>query len=170
MAFEDLIRSLKMPPALKDEKLQHPRTVFQLVRQHFNRYTPEMVEKVTGCPKETFLKIARTVLENSGRDRTTSWAYAVGWTQHTAGSQIIGCCALLQLLLGNIGRPGGDIMALRGHAGIQGSSDIPTLYNSIHGYMPAPSAFKEHSSLRAYLASEASATGYWANMPKFLVS
>jgi formate dehydrogenase major subunit len=170
MALGDLIRSLKMPPVLKDENLQHPRTVFQLVRRHFNRYTPEMVEKVTGCSKETFLKVARTVLENSGRDRTTSWAYAVGWTQHTCGPQIIGCCALLQLLLGNIGRPGGGILALRGHASIQGSSDIPTLYHSIHGYMPAPSILKDHSTLRAYLASEASATGYWANMPKFLVS
>ena len=170
MALDELIHSLKMPPVLKDEKLKHPRTVFQLVRRHFSRYTPEMVEKVTGCPKETFLKVARTVLENSGRDRTTSWAYAVGWTQHTYGPQIIGCCALLQLLLGNIGRPGGGIMALRGHASIQGSSDIPTLYHSIHGYMPAPSALKDHSTLRAYLASEASSTGYWANMPKFLVS
>jgi formate dehydrogenase major subunit len=170
MALEELIHSLKMPPVLKDEKLQHPRTVFQLIRRHFSRYTPEMVEKVTGCPKETFLKVARTVLENSGRDRTTSWVYAVGWTQHTYGPQIIGCCALLQLLLGNIGRPGGGILALRGHASIQGSSDIPTLYHSIHGYMPAPSVLKDHSSLRAYLASEASATGYWANMPKFLVS
>jgi len=170
MALEELIRFLKMPPVLKDEKLQHPCTVFQLVRKHFSRYTPEMVEKVTGCPKETFLKIAHTVLENSGRDRTTSWAYAVGWTQHTYGPQIIGCCALLQLLLGNIGRPGGGILALRGHASIQGSSDIPTLYHSIHGYMPAPSVLKDHSTLRAYLASEASATGYWANMPKFLVS
>ncbi len=170
MALEELIRSLKMPPVLKDEKLQHPRTVVQLVKRHFSRYTPEMVEKVTGCPKETFLKVAHTVLENSGRDRTNSWVYAVGLTQHTYGSQIIGCCALLQLLLGNIGRPGGGIMALRGHASIQGSSDIPTLYHSIHGYMPAPSVLKDHSSLRAYLASEASATGYWANMPKFLVS
>jgi formate dehydrogenase major subunit len=170
MALDDLIRSLKMPPVLKDESLQHPHSVVQLVRRHFSRYTPEMVEKITGCPKETFLKVARTVLENSGRDRTTCWAYAVGWTQHTYGPQIIGCCALLQLLLGNIGRPGGGIMALRGHASIQGSSDIPTLYHSIHGYMPAPSALKDHSSLRAYLGSEASATGYWANMPKFLVS
>jgi formate dehydrogenase major subunit len=170
MALEELIRSLKKPPVLKDDTLEHPRTVIQLVRRHFIRYTPEMVEKVTGCPKETFLNVARAVLENSGRDRTTSWAYAVGWTQHTYGPQIIGCCALLQLLLGNMGRPGGGILALRGHASIQGSSDIPTLYHSIHGYMPAPSALRDHRSLRAYLAAEASASGYWANMPRFLVS
>jgi len=170
MALSELIRYLQTPPVLKDPKLKHPHTVINLVRKHFRRYTPEMVHKVTGCPVKTFLDIARTVLENSGRDRTTSWTYAVGWTQHTYGPQIIGCCALLQLLLGNIGRPGGGILSLRGHASIQGSSDLPTLYHSIHGYMPAPSAQKNHSSLRAYLASEANATGYWANMPKFFVS
>ena len=80
--------------------------------------------------------MAETILENSGRERTTSFAYAVAWTQHTNGPQVIGCCALLQLLLGNMGRPGGGIMALRGHASIQGSTDVPTLYHSIHGYMP----------------------------------
>ncbi len=154
----------------RDETLQHPRTVFQVVKRHFSRYTPRMVAEATGCPEETFLEVARTVLENSGRDRTTAWAYAVGWTHHTYGPQIIGCCALLQLLLGNIGRPGGGVLALRGHASIQGSTDIPTLYHSIHGYMPAPSALKNHGSLHDYLASETAVTGYWVNMPKFLVS
>ncbi len=169
-SFDDLMRSLRRPPALSDPALEHPRCVLQIVKRHFRRYTPEMVERVTGCPKETFLQVAETVLANSGPDRTTAWVYAVGWTQHTYGPQVIGCCALLQLLLGNIGRPGGGILALRGHASIQGSTDIPTLYHSIHGYMPAPSALKRHATLRDYLASEASATGYWAHMPKFLVS
>ena len=168
--FDELIRSLRKPPARRDPTLQHPRAVFQIVKRHFSRYTPEMVAEVTGCPKETFLAVARTILENSGRDRTTVWTYAVGWTQHTYGPQMIGCSALLQLLLGNMGRPGGGVMALRGHASIQGSTDIPTLYHSIHGYMLAPSALRKHGSLREYLAAEASATGYWANMPKFLVS
>ena len=168
--LESVIRSLKKPPAPRDETLRNPRCVFQVVKRHFSRYTPEMVEQVTGCRAETFLKVAATILENSGRDRTTSWAYAVAWTQHTNGPQVIGCCALLQLLLGNMGRPGGGIMALRGHASIQGSTDVPTLYHSIHGYMPAPSALKEHGTLRDYLATEANATSYWANMPKFLVS
>lgn len=168
--FDELIRSLRQPPVERDETLEHPRCVFQIVKRHFSRYTPEMVERITGCPRDTFLRVAQAILENSGRDRTTAWVYAVGWTQHTYGPQMIGCCALLQLLLGNIGRPGGGIMALRGHASIQGSTDIPTLYHSIHGYMPAPSALKRHGTLREYLASEASATGYWANMPKFMVS
>src|SRR5947208_8906931 len=99
-----------------------------------------MVERVTGCPKETFLKVAQTILDASGRERTTSFAYAVAWTQHTYGPQMIGCCALLQLLLGNVGRPGGGIMALRGHASIQGSTDVPTLYYPIQEYMSARSA------------------------------
>jgi formate dehydrogenase major subunit len=165
-----VIRRLRKPPPRRDETLRHPHCIFQIVKRHFSRYTPEMVEEVTGCPRATFLAAATTILENSGRDRTTAWAYAVGWTQHTDGPQVIGCCALLQLLLGNIGRPGGGIMALRGHASIQGSTDVPTLYHSIHGYMAAPSALKHHRTLREYLATEGVAGGYWANMPKFLVS
>jgi formate dehydrogenase major subunit len=168
--LESVIRSLRKPAPLRDETLRDPHCVFQLVKHHFRRYTPEVVEQVTGCPPETFRKVAETILENSGRDRTTAFAYAVAWTQHTNGPQMIGCCALLQLLLGNIGRPGGGIMALRGHASIQGSTDIPTLYHSIHGYMPAFSSLKDHRTLREYLATEGVATSYWANMPKFLVS
>ncbi len=168
--LESVIRSLRKPPPDRDQTLRHPRCVFQVVKRHFSRYTPEMVEEVTGCPPATFTKVADAILQNSGRDRTTAWAYAVGWTQHTYGPQMIGCCALLQLLLGNIGRPGGGIMALRGHASIQGSTDVPTLYHSIHGYMPAPSALKDHRTLREYLATEGLATGIWAGMPKYLVS
>jgi len=156
--------------AARDETLNHPQCVFQILKRHFARYTPAMVEQVTGCPQEKVLAVARTVLDNSGRDRTTAWAYAVGWTQHTYGPQMIGCCALLQLLLGNVGRPGGGVLALRGHASIQGSTDLPTLYHSIHGYMNAPSALRPHHTLRGYLAAETPRTGYWANTPKFLVS
>src|SRR5207249_10856411 len=91
-------------------------------------------------------------------------------TQHTYGVQIIGCCATLQLLLGNMGRPGGGIMAFRGHATIQGSTDVPTLYHSIHGYMTAPTALKKHDTLQDYLATETLPQSYWANQPKFMVS
>jgi len=168
--FDPLVRSLLTPPPQRDETLQHPRTVFQIVKRHFSRYTPEMVERATGCSKETFRQVADTILANSGRDRTTSFAYAVAWTQHTNGPQTIGCCALLQLLLGNIGRPGAGIMALRGHASIQGSTDVPTLYHSIHGYMNAPSALRKHDSLRGWLLAETMPRGYLANTPKFMVS
>jgi formate dehydrogenase major subunit len=168
--LDGLVRSLLKPRARQDSTLQDPRCVLQLVKRHFARYTPELVEQVTGCPREKFLRVADAVLANSGPDRTTSFAYAVAWTQHTDGVQMIGCCALLQLLLGNMGRPGGGIMALRGHAAIQGSTDVPTLYHSIHGYMSHPSALRNHATLGDYLAAEVQPTGYWANQPKFMVS
>src|SRR5215831_15879977 len=168
--FAPLVASLVRPPVLKDETLQNPRCVFQIVKRHLSRYTPETVEKATGGSKETFIKVAETILANSGADRTTSFAYAVAWTQHTYGVQIIGACALLQLLLGNIGRPGAGVMALRGHSSIQGSTDIPTLYHSIQGYMNAPSVLRKHDTLEDYIATELIPTGYWANLPKFMVS
>ena len=121
-----------------DPTLQHPRCVFQVLKRHYSRYTPEMVERVCGIPREKFLEVAETLIANSGRERTTMLAYAVGWTQHTAGVQMIRAGAIVQLLLGNIGRPGGGIMAMRGHASIQGSSDIPTLYDLLPGYLPMP--------------------------------
>jgi formate dehydrogenase major subunit len=168
--YNALVSSLLNPPAERDGTLRNPRCVFQIVKHHFRRYSPEMVERVTGCPRDTFLKVAQTLLDNSGPERTSSFAYAVAWTQHTNGPQIIGCAALLQLLLGNFGRPGAGIMALRGHASIQGSTDVPTLYHSIHGYMSAPSALKKHDTLHDYLVTETVPTGYWANTPKFMVS
>jgi formate dehydrogenase major subunit len=168
--YDALVKSLLKPAPQRDETLQDPRCVFQIVKKHFSRYTPEMVERTTGCPQQTFLQVAETILANSGADRTTSFAYAVAWTQHTNGPQIIGCCALLQLLLGNFGRPGAGIMALRGHASIQGSTDVPTLYHSIHGYLTHPTGLKKHDTLHDYLAAETVPTGYWANTPKFVVS
>ncbi len=168
--YDDLVKSLLPPPAQRDETLQNPRTVFQIVKRHYSRYTPEMVERITGMPRDTFLKIAETITANSGPERTGVISYAVGWTQHTYGPQMISTAALLQLLLGNIGRPGGGIMALRGHATIQGSTDVPTLYHSIHGYMNAPSTLRPHETLTDYLKAETVPGAYWANQPKFMVS
>ena len=153
-----------------DPTLQHPRCVLQIVKRHYQRYTPEMVEQACGVPREQFLKVAETIVANSGRDRTTSFAYAVAWTQHTTGTQTISCCAILQLLLGNIGRPGGGIMALRGHATIQGSTDIPTLYNLLPGYLPMPTVQDGHKDLASYLHGVATPRGGWFNAPKYLVS
>jgi formate dehydrogenase major subunit len=153
-----------------DPTLQDPNCVFQILKRHYARYTPEMVEQATGCPKEKFLEVAQTLVENSGPDRTSAMAYAVAWTQHTVGVQIIRTATIIQSLLGNIGRPGGGIMALRGHATIQGSTDIPTLYNLLPGYLTAPSALKKHDTLIDYLETEVTPTAYWANMPKFMVS
>jgi formate dehydrogenase major subunit len=153
----------------RDESLEHPRCVFQIVKRHFARYTPELVEQVCGIGQQDFLRVAETLCANSGRERTTAICYAVGWTQHSIGVQYIRSAAILQLLLGNIGRPGGGIMALRGHASIQGSTDIPTLYDLLPGYLPMPH-HKHAQNLGTYLKSHRADSGWWCEMPKYMVS
>jgi formate dehydrogenase major subunit len=153
----------------RDETLQDPRCVWQVLRRHYARYTPEMVHQVCGIPPALFARVADAITQNSGPDRTTAFAYAVGWTQHTTGAQNIRAASILQLLLGNIGRRGGGIMALRGHASIQGSSDIPTLFDLLPGYLPMPHAHA-HGDLQHYLKAEASEKGFWAHLPAYLVS
>ncbi len=152
-----------------DPTLQHPRCVFQILRRHFSRYTPEVVEEVCGTSRELFLKVAEALCANSGRERTSAFCYAVGWTQHSVGVQYIRTAAILQLLLGNIGRPGGGILALRGHASIQGSTDIPTLYNLLPGYLPMPKAGVDED-FAAYLRNNDSPSGWWSEFPKYIVS
>jgi formate dehydrogenase major subunit len=156
---------------VRDETLQHPRTVFQILKRHYARYTPEMVNEVCGISVEDFDYLARCIIENSGRERTTCFVYAVGWTQHTLGAQFIRTAAILQLLLGNIGRPGSGIMALRGHASIQGSTDIPTLFNLLAGYLPMPKA-GVHDTLGDYLGAVGSKKqkGFRANADSYVIS
>jgi len=156
------------PP--RDPTLTHPRCVMQILRRHYARYTPEMVSEVCGCSKEEVEQVAELLCANSGRERTSSIVYAVGWTQHSTGVQIIRAAGILQLLLGNIGRPGGGIMAMRGHASIQGSTDVPTLYDLLPGYLPQPTADAAHDSLDGYVAQEGLPTGYWVNFRKYVVS
>ena len=156
-------------PPEEDETLQHPRCVFQIVKRHYSRYTPELVAQVCGCTKEQFLEVAEALCENSGRERTSAIVYSVGWTQHTVGVQYIRTAAIVQLLLGNIGRPGGGIMALRGHASIQGSTDLATLYNILPGYLPMPHAEKDHS-LKDYIENHRGTTGWWGHFPAYFVS
>jgi formate dehydrogenase major subunit len=155
-------------PAHTDPTFQDPRCVFQILKRHFSRYTPEMVEETCGVPRDLFLRVAEALCDNSGRDRTSSFVYAVGWTQHTVGVQYIRTAAIIQQLLGNIGRPGGGIMALRGHASIQGSTDIPTLYNILPGYLPMPHA--DNTTLEGYLERNSASTGYWGHMDAYTVS
>jgi formate dehydrogenase major subunit len=154
----------------RDETLQHPRCVFQILRRHYARYTPEMVSDICGISAEQFHEVARALIENSGRERTTALCYAVGWTQHSIGVQIIRSGAILQLLLGNVGRPGGGVMALRGHATIQGSSDIPTLYDLLPGYLHMPRAREAELTLDDYIKSGGAQRGWWSNFDKYIVS
>jgi formate dehydrogenase major subunit len=155
--------------ARTDPTLQHPRCVFQVLKRHFARYTPEVVETVCGVRPEEFAKVADAITRNSNRERTTSFVYAVGWTHHTVGVQYIRTAAILQLLLGNIGRPGGGIMAMRGHANIQGATDIPTLFDILPGYIPMPQA-NAHTKLDEYLESITPDKGFWGNMRSYTVS
>jgi formate dehydrogenase major subunit len=168
--YDEAVKALLPGVPKTDPTLQDPLTVFQIMKRHYWRYTPEMVEAVCGCPKEKFIQVAETLLENSGRERTSAIVYAVGWTQHTVGVQFIRTAGMVQSLLGNAGRPGGGILALRGHATIQGSTDIPTLYHSWSGYLNAADARKKHDTLRDYILTETSPTSYWVNFPKFAVS
>src|SRR5205085_1257648 len=156
------------PPHM-DETMQHPRCVLQMLRRHYARYTPEMVEEACGVPKETFLKVAEAMCDASGPEKTAAVCYAVGWTQHTTGVQIIRAASIMQLLLGNIGRPGGGILALRGHANIQGSTDIPTLYNILPGYIPMPHP-QSHPSLDKFVEQGGPSTGAWGNLKSYMVS
>ena len=181
---------------LTDPTLQNPRCVLQIMRRHYARYTPEMVEEVCGVPREQWRQVAQTLIENSGRERTSAICYAVGWTQQSKGVQIIRAAAIIQLLLGNIGRPGGGIMALRGHASIQGSTDVPTLYDLLAGYMPQPSALIDpvpsatdspgattwgekrdtqsnvlsQQTLQEYIDSSGQKLGWWSNTPAYIRS
>jgi formate dehydrogenase major subunit len=153
----------------RDETLQHPRCVFQLLKRHFARYTPKFVAETCGVSEELFLHLAETLCANSGRDRTSAFVYSVGWTQHTVGVQYIRTASILQLLLGNIGRPGGGILALRGHASIQGSTDIPTLYDLLPGYLPMPTA-DGHPDLDTYERRTTAQKGFWSLARTYLIS
>ncbi|PYS60491.1 MAG: formate dehydrogenase [Acidobacteria bacterium] len=160
--------SLSFPE--RDLTLQNPRCVFQTLRRHFARYTPEMVEKICGISPALFHKVADALVAASGPDKSAAICYALGWTQHSKGVQIIRTASILQLLLGNIGRPGGGILALRGHASIQGSTDIPTLYDILPGYLAMPRGDGSEETLRDYLAHQIKPTGLWNNYPNYFIS
>lgn len=153
-----------------DPTLQHPRCVYQILKRHFARYTPEMIERAAGVPQDVFLRVAEAFTSASGPDKTAAICYAVGWTQHSKGVQIIRAAAILQLLLGNVGRPGGGILALRGHASIQGSTDIPTLYDILPGYLPMPVFEADANKLGDYLKRHKAHKGLWYYFDAYFIS
>jgi formate dehydrogenase major subunit len=170
-----------LPPKVAyDLTLQHPRCVFQLLKQQYSRYTPEMVERITGIPKDQFLKAADTftsIRKDGDMKKVATILYAVGWTQHSFGTQIIRTAAMLQLLLGNVGRAGGGVNALRGHSNIQGATDMGGVFDSLPGYLKVPNP--TDTDLAAWLkriTPTSSKPGpwdsfnYWSNTPKFAVS
>ena len=155
----------------RDLTLQHPRCVYQVLKRHYARYTPAMVERVCGVPQDAFRRVCETWAAASGRERTAMLVYSVGWTQHSVGVQYIRAGAVLQLLLGNVGRPGGGVMALRGHASIQGSTDIPTLFNLLPGYLPMPH-HSQHETLQQWVVSirHPGNQGFWSDAGAYGVS
>src|SRR5262249_42017145 len=160
--------------ATVDPTLQNPRCVYQLMKQHYSRYTPEMVERITGTPKDKFLRACELIAETSVPDRAMTSMYALGWTQHSKASQNIRAMAMVQLLLGNIGVAGGGMNALRGHSNIQGLTDLGLMSNLLPGYMTLPS--EEEPSKASYLKPRGfkplrpGQLSYWQNYPKFFVS
>ena len=157
-----------------DPTLEHPRCVFQVMRRFYGRYTPEMVSTICGCSPDDFLKAADLITSTGTPDRAGTIMYALGWTHHSHSVQLIHAAAMLQLLLGNIGRPGGGLNALRGHANIQGGTDCGVAYHNLPGYIPIPKA--DHSSLGAFLTAvtpkplRPNSMNFWSNTDKFTVS
>jgi len=175
----------KPPPNLPenvayDLSLQHERCVFQLLRKQFSRYTPEMVERITGIPKEQFLKAAdlfTSIRKEGDMKKAATIIYAVGWTQHTTGTQIIRTAAILQLLLGNVGRAGGGVNALRGHCNIQGATDMGGVFDIFPGYLKIPepadvdlATFLKRTTPTVSKPTEWDSYNYWSNTPRFMVS
>jgi formate dehydrogenase major subunit len=173
------------PPAMPaniahDTSLQHPRSVYQLLKRQYSRYTLELVERITGIPKEQILKVAdlfTSIRKDGDLKKAGTIIYAVGWTQHSSGTQTIRAAALLQLLLGNIGRAGGGVNALRGHSNIQGATDMAGIFDLLPGYLKVPKP--SDTNLNAYLSrtttkpakpGEWASFNYWSNTPRFAVS
>jgi formate dehydrogenase major subunit len=157
-----------------DDTLTNPRCVWNLLKQHVSVYTPEMVERICGTPKDKYLKIAEMVAECSSKTKTMTSMYALGWTQHSKGSQNIRGMAMLQLILGNIGVRGGGMNALRGHSNIQGLTDIGLMSNLVPGYLTLPNQrevdFDTYLSTRGFKPLRPDQMSYWQNYKKFFVS
>ncbi len=157
-----------------DSSMQHPRCVLQLMKNHYAPYTPEMVARLTGVPEAAFNKICELIASTAAPDRTMTSLYALGWTQHSVGSQNIRAMACIQLLLGNMGMPGGGVNALRGHSNIQGLTDLGVMSQLLPGYLGLP--VESEPDLNTYLSRRTpkplrpGQINYWQNYPKFMVS
>jgi len=159
--------------AKQDPSMQDPQCVLQLLKEHVDRYTPEMVERICGTPQTTFAKVCDIVTSTGNAERVGTITYALGWTQHSSGVQMIRAAAILQLLLGNVGRPGGGVNAFRGHSNIQGATDTAGTFDILPGYLKTPAA--QWTTLKEYIDANtpkllAPSMNYWQNYDKFMVS
>ncbi|OYV39450.1 MAG: formate dehydrogenase-N subunit alpha [Rhodospirillales bacterium 20-64-7] len=160
--------------AKSDPTFQHPRCVLNLLKQHVSRYTPDVVTRICGTPKDKFLKVCELIASTAAPDKALTSLFALGWTQHTVGSQNIRSMAMVQLLLGNIGVAGGGMNALRGHSNIQGLTDVGLLSNLMPGYLAMPKdaepTFADYMKTRQFKALRPDQVSYWKNYRKFFVS
>lgn len=158
----------------RDLSLKHPRCVFQLMKKHYARYTPEKVSEVTGTPVADLLKVYEAYAASGARDKTGTIMYAMGWTQHTVGVQNIRMMAMIQLALGNIGRPGGGVNALRGESNVQGSTDHCLLFHIWPGYLGTPKAslptLADYHRKNTPKSNDPLSANWWQNKPKYVVS
>src|SRR6478672_9052956 len=169
------------PNTAYDLSLEHPRCVFQLMKKQYSRYTPEMVESITGIHKEQCIKawdMFTSIRKDGDMKKVGTIIYAVGWTQHSFGSQIIRTAAMMQLLLGNVGRAGGGVNAMRGHSNIQGATDLAGIFDILPGYLKVPNpatdkdfkSYIERSTPKSSKPAPWDSFNYWSNTPKFAVS
>ena len=160
--------------AVVDETMQHPRSVYQIMKKHYSRYTPEMVTKICGTPQDAFLKVCDAIAKTAAPDKAMTILYALGWTQHSQGTEIIRAAAIVQLLCGSVGILGGGINALRGHSNVQGLSDVTVAWDGLPGYMTLPREaeqdYGEYVKARTTMPLRPKQTSYWQNYPKFHVS
>jgi formate dehydrogenase major subunit len=153
----------------KDPTLQDPQCVWQIMKKHVSRYDIKTVSNVTGTPEDILQKAYAMYCESGKPNVAGNIIYVLGITQHSYGTQNTRATAMVQLLLGNIGLPGGGLNPQRGQSNVQGACDMGMLWNNITGYLGFPEASK-HPTFKDYLEVETPKSGYWSNKPKFLVS
>jgi formate dehydrogenase major subunit len=157
-----------------DDTWQHPRCVINLLRKHVDRYTPEMVSRICGTPQDKYQQVCELFATTAAPDKAMTCLFALGWTQHSVGSQNIRAMAMVQLLLGNIGVAGGGMNALRGHSNIQGLTDVGLMSNQMPGYLDLPTdgekTFDEYMQTRRFKPLRPGQVSYWQNTRKFFVS
>ncbi len=156
--------------AVRDVTLTNPNCVLNIMKKHYERYDVDTVCKVTGTPKEVYQQVLEMVAGTAAKDKSMTIMYAMGCTQHTVGSQNVRIYAMLQLLLGNIGLPGGGINAMRGESNVQGSTDFGLLFHNLPAYINTPKTTPDYLNLAAYINKEVPKTSFWANKDKFFVS
>ncbi len=159
---------------LKDLSLQDPNCVFQLLKKQYARYTPEKVVNITGTPMDKLMEVYKLYSSTGKPDRVGTECYAMGWTQHTIGTQNIRAMTIIQMLLGNMGMPGGGINALRGESNVQGSTDYGILFHILPGYNPVPNAalidLATYNEKNTPTTKEPGSVNWWSNRPKYIAS